>query len=81
MQEKLEQVSDFNEWYPVGWIGDICYLYNNEVAFLNFRNSIVDLESHEVMFVDNGSVDYTYGKVIVGRIMYTHHIGFFPFSE
>ena len=52
MQEKLEQVSDFNEWYPVGWIGDICYLYNNEVAFLNFRNSIVDLESHEVMFVD-----------------------------
>ena len=52
LQEKLEQVSDFNEWYPVGWIGDICYLYNNEVAFLNFRNSIVDLESHEVMFVD-----------------------------
>ena len=52
MQEKLEQVSDFNEWYPIGWIGDICYLYNNEVAFLNFRNSIVDLESHEVMFVD-----------------------------
>lgn len=34
-----------------------------------------------VVAVDDGSVDYTYGKVIVGRIMYTHHIGFFPFSE
>ena len=34
-----------------------------------------------VVAVDNGSVDYTYGKVIVGRIMYAHHIGFFPFSE
>lgn len=34
-----------------------------------------------VVTVDNGRVDYTYGKVIVGRIMYTHHIGFFPFSE
>lgn len=41
-------------------------------------NSLKDQLSHAV---DNGSVDYTYGKVIVGRIMYTHHIGFFPFSE
>jgi len=41
-------------------------------------NSLKDQLSHAV---DNGSVDYTYGKVIVGRIIYTHHIGFFPFSE